>query len=493
MSLVKIDIPAGLSQAGTLYQTSGRWYTGHFTRHVQGNLKPIGASVSRLGSLMTGSARAIIAWRSNDGTRFYAVGTHSKLYACTPTRTAMVDITPAGFTAGRADAVATGGYGSGLYGTSTYGDPRVDNITVQEASVWTLDTFGQYLVGCMSDDGKIYEWALDISTPTVAAAVSGAPTGCTAIVVTPESILMALGAGGDLRKVQWSDQGIETSWTPTSTNMAGDYTLQTQGKIQCGKRTRAQTLIFTDIDVHVATFIGLPYVYAINRVGESCGIIAKGAAVAVDSRCFWWGIGGFFMWDGASVSQLPCELYRATIANLNATQKSKVTSGVNSEFNEVWWAFPSSTSTENDTRVRYNYLSGAWYLDQSFERLCGTDRGVYSHPLGCDSTGQVYDDESGASWAATPYITSGPLENADGERITRVGRIIFDEGTQGDARVTVYARDWNNDSETTYGPYTSPNPVSCRIAGRALRMKVEFLAAGQWGAPRFDTMGGSKR
>lgn len=493
MSLLKIDLPAGISRAGTLYQTQGRWYDSHFVRSHLGNLKPLGASSARLVSTLTGAPRAIITWRANDSTRFYAVGTHSKLYAATPTRTAMVDITPAGFTAGRADASNTGGYGAGLYGTSTYGDPRVDNVTIQEASVWTLDTFGQYLIGCMSDDGVLYEWALDISTPTVAAAITNAPTGCTAVVVTPESIVMALGAGGDRRKVQWSDQGDETSWTPTSTNMAGDYTLQTQGQIVCGKRTRAQTLIFTDLDVHLATFIGLPYVYSINRAGEACGIISKGAAQAVDSRCFWMGQAGFFVWDGASVTEMACEVDDAVFAAMNTTQRSKVTSGQIREFSEVWWAFPSTSATENDTRVRYNYLEDKWYLDHDFERLCGTDRGVYLHPLGCDSTGQVYDDESGASWDATPYITSGPLESGDGDTITRVGRIIFDEGTQGDVQVTVYARDWNNDSETTFGPYTSPNPVSCRIVGRALRMKVEFLAAGQWGAPRFDTMGGSKR
>lgn len=494
MSLVKVDIPDGVTRQGTIYQVGARWWDSNLTRVYLGNRQPIGAWSSRLSATLTGVPRALITWRDNSNVRFFAVGTHSKLYACTPSRTTMVDITPAGFTAGRADAVAAGGYGSGTYGSSTYGDPRTDTSTIQPASVWCLDTFGQYLVGCMAGDGNLYEWALDISTPTAAAVIAGAPTGCLGLVVTPESFLVALGSGGDVRTVAWCDQGNETVWTPSSTNQAGSYQLQTQGALVCGKRTRSQTLLFTDTDLHLMHYIGLPYVYSIDRVAENCGIIAVNAAGAVDSRCYWMSQTGFYVWDGQSATEMPCDVFDAVYGNLNTTQRSKVSCRVNSQNSEVIWMYPSASSTENDSRVRYNYLEDKWYLDHDLDRTCGADRGVYNNPLECDSTGHVYDSETGAAWPDTPYLESGPLEDGNGDTITRVSRIIFDEGTQGDVQVTVYARDWNNDSETTYGPYAAPNPVSCRIAGRQLRMKVEFLAAGTFGTMRFEVpAGGSKR
>lgn len=494
MSLFKIDVPDGVTRQGTIYQVGMRWWDTSHTRVYLGNRMPIGGWVSRLASTLTGAPRAMIAWRGNDSTKYYAVATHSKLYVATPTRTAMVDITPAGFTAGRADAVAAGGYGSGTYGSSTYGDPRVDSSSTQPATVQSLDTFGQYLLSCSPDDGKIYEWQLDIGTPTVAAVLSGAPTSCVAVVVTPESFVVALGAGGDKRKAQWSDQGSETTWTPSSTNQAGSYSLQTQGQLVCGKRTRSQTLLFTDTDVHLMTYIGLPYVYTVNRVGENCGIIAPGAAAVVGADCFWMSYNGFWRWDGASAMEMACEVYDAVFGNLNRTQRSKVSAWVNSQYSEIVWCYPSASSTENDSRVRYNYLENKWYLDHSVERTCGMDRGIFTNPMECDSTGHVYDAETGVSWGSvTPYFESGPLEDGAGDAITRVRRIVFDEQTQGDVRVTIYARDWNNGSETTYGPYTSPNPVSCRIAGRQLRMKWEFLANGSFGAPRFDAIPGGKR
>lgn len=493
MSLLKIDLPPGVSRAGTLYQTQGRWYDSNFVRWYQGSMAPIGGWAKRYTGALTGKPRAIWTWRANDSTRFLAVGTNSKLYAATVSLTAMVDITPAGFTAGNASATAAGGYGGGTYGSGTYGTARTDSTFIQDADAWCLDNFGQYLVGCMATDGKAYEWTLDTGTPTPAAAISGAPTGNSALVVTPEYFLMLLGAGGNPRKVQWSDQAVETTWTATSTNQAGSYTIQSNGRLMCGRKTRGQTLIWTDLDVHLASYIGLPYVYSINRVGENCGVISRGGAAVVDSRAFWMGYAGFFMWDGSAVQQLSCDIFDAVFGNLNKTQRSKVTAGVDSQFSEVWFAFPSAASTENDTVAVYNYLENHWAL-HTIERTAIADRGVFTNPIMCDGSGYLYDHENGSTtWDSTPYATSGPFELGNGDGIMRCRRVIFDEKTQGDVSLTVYTRDWPNGSETAYGPYTAPNPVNVRFAGRQARQKVAFAAAGQWGAPRFDVITGGKR
>lgn len=494
MALVKVELPPGYSRQGTLYQTPGRWYDGNFVRWYQGSMQPIGGWTARYASTLTGKPRALHAWRSNDLTRFLACGTHSKLYAATVSLTAMVDITPVGFTAGRADATATAGYGTGLYGAGLYGTPRTDSVSIQDASVWTLDNFGQYLVGCMSDDGKAYEWRLDTGTPTVAATISGAPTGNAALIVTPENFLMLLGAGGNPRKVQWSDQGDNTTWTPTATNQAGDYTIQSNGRLMCARKVRGQTLIFTDADLHLASYIGFPYIYSITRVGENCGVISRQGAAAVDARCFWMGLSGFYMWDGSSVIPLSCDVYDAVFGDLNATQRSKVTAGVNSKFSEVWWAFPSADSTENDTVVTYNYLENHWELHAfTAGRTAIIDRGVFSNPIMADSNGYLYDHESGTTWDSTPYAESGPQEIGVGDSIARVKRAIFDEDTQGDVEISFKVRDWPNLTETTYGPYASGNPVSVRFAGRQVRQRVEFQGAGKWGAPRFEVIPGGKR
>lgn len=493
-ALVKLELPPGLSRIGTLYQTQGRWYDANLVRWYQGNMGPIGGWTARISSAMTGIPRAIQTWRSNDSTRFMAVGTESHLYAATPTLTAMVDITPAGFTVGRADASTGAGYGAGLYGKGTYGTPRTDSVSVQDASMWTLDNFGQYLEGVMADDGKLYEWQLDISTPTVAAAVSGAPTGNSATFTTPERFVVLLAAGGDPRKIQWCDQGDNTDWTATSTNQAGDVNIESQSRLMCGLAVRSLSLIFTEIDVYAMQYVNLPYVYTVDRVGENCGIISRGAVAAVDSRAWWMGRAGFFMWDGASVQPLGCDVYDAVFGDLNITQRSKVVCGLIPDKSEIWWAFPSSSSTENDTVVVYNYLEGHWAL-HDVERTCLTHRNVFNNPIFGKSDSLLYDAETGTNYdGATPYAESGPVELGNGDRIARVRRLIFDEGTEGDVQVSVKTKNWNNDADVTYGPYSAPNPVSCRIAARALRQYVEFQSSsGRWGTLRADVQEGSRR
>jgi hypothetical protein len=447
---------------------------------------------------MTGKPRAIHTWASNTNVRFIAVGTHSKLYAALPNDTAMVDITPAGFTtAGKADAARTQGYGSGAYGKLAYGTPRPDSSgTYQDASVWVLDNFGQYLVGVMSTDGKIYRWLLDIDTPLPATQLSGAPTA-DAIVVTPEGSLMALGAAGNPRSIKWSDQYDEVDWTPTASNFAGDTILQTSGRLMQGKRTRDQTIVLTDVDAFVAEYIGLPYVYRFKRIGDSCGAASRNCmAVAPNGAAYWMGEENFFVFDGVATSVLPCDIEEAVFGSFNRVQKSKVSCYANGQNQEIWWSYPSSASTENDRVAVYNYLERTWTMHQGLSRLAAVDKGIISNPLMTTSDGHVYNHElDGYTWGgSTPYIESGPYTIGVGERIARVLRIIFDEGTDGDCSVNVKTQNWPGDTERTNGPYASSNPTPVRFSGRHIRLRVEFANANAvWGVPRFEILPGSKR
>lgn len=501
MSLAKIAYPPGIYRNGTVYQSMGRWYAGQFCRWSAEGVGPMpeGGWTARTVGAMSGKARAILAWRDNDDVRYFAVGTHSKLYATTASDTTMHDITPVGFVAGDADASTGGGYGSGPYGEDTYGTPRADIFDVQDAAMWSMDTFGEDLLACAAQDGIIYRWQLNVAV--AAATLTNAPTGCSGVVVTPEKFVVALAAGGDKRAVAWSDQEAPTIWTPTATNQAGDLTLATQGKIMCGRRLRSATLIWTDLDVHQMRYLGPPYVYSIERQGENCGIVSRGAVVVVDTMAFWMTPNDDFRVFDGYVREVPCEIKDAIFGDFNRTQKSKITAFHNAKYGEVHWLYCSGSSTEIDRRAVYNYRGNFWNLHDlsgmTSTRLCGQDRGVFNNPLQVGADGIVYDHETGSSYdSASPYFESGPQELGNGDRISRVRRLIFDEQTSGDVSLTVYSRDWPNDSETTHGPYTSDNPTPCRIAGRQLRIKGTFsspTSASRWGVLRADLMQGSMR
>lgn len=490
--LQKLALPPGLKRIGTVYEAMGRWYDADKVRWHEGSMQPIGGYSQRTTSAMTGMGRAAIAWVDNSNLRYIVVGTHSKLYVFTQTATTPTDITPAGFTAGDADATAGAGYGIGPYGSSTYGTPRVDNATIQPASMWTLDTFGQVLYGMMAEDSGLYKWTPP-DTGTVAQAVAGAPAG-SAVCVTPERFIFVLGADGDNRKVRWADQESDSQWTAAASNQAGDFTIETNGKLMCGKRIRGGTLIWTDADVHLATYIAQPFIYRFDRIGENCGIASRGAAVVADTRAIWMGLRHFYAYDGV-MRELPCEVHDGVFGDFNTTQRSKVVAFHNSEFSEVWWFYPSANSTEIDRYVAYNYAEGHWNMG-TMARTAAIPRGVFNNPIMVDTAGDLWDHETGSTYDGdTPYAETGPIELGNGDQRMRVRRVIADEKTSADVTVTFKTRNWPNGSETSYGPYSIANPTTARFSGRQVRLRVDgsVATAWRWGVPRLELQAGGKR
>ena len=282
MAYIPLKIPPGVYRNGTEYQSAGRYYDSSLVRWFEGTMRPVGGWRKRSTSQMTGACRGFINWRDNSGSRWIAAGTHSKLYAMNEAGT-LKDITPSGFAPGSADAVAKIGYGYGPYGSYAYGVARPDTGTFTAATTWSLDTWGEYLVGCSSSDGKLYEWQLGFTTPTLAAAIANAPTSNEAVLVTAERFVFALGAGGNPRKVQWCDQEDNTVWTPATDNLAGDFELATPGTLLAGKRVKGVNLLFTDVDVHTAQYVGAPFVYGFEKAGSGCGLISAQSVAAIDT------------------------------------------------------------------------------------------------------------------------------------------------------------------------------------------------------------------
>jgi hypothetical protein len=431
-------------------------------------------------------------WEANNGDRWLAGGTYDSLKAIT-SGGLIYDITPTGLTAGTVDATVNTGYGGAFYGTGFYGQTRQNLGSYGEATTWTLDNWGEYLVACSYADGKLYEWQLN--TAADAAQIANSPTNCLGLMVTEERFIFALGAGGDPRKVQWCDQEDNTLWTPASTNQAGSQILQTVGQCMASVRTTGQTLVLTDIDAHRAVYVGPPFVYQFERVGTACGLIARKAVASTDAGVFWMGANGFFVFDGSSVRELPCEVHDFVFNNSNPAQISKSWAVSNGQNAEIWWFYPSANSTEIDSYVAYDYQEGHWLIGK-LNRTSGVDRGVFRAPIWADETGDLYDHETGFNFGTSDvYAESGPANFGDGEFTFNAKKLIPDELTQGDVELTFKTRLYPNGTETSHGPYSMTNPTSVRFSGRQARMRVDAVRPTNWrfGIPRLEVSQGGKR
>jgi hypothetical protein len=493
MALIPINIPPGVFRNGTELQSAGRWYDVNLVRWTEGAMEPVGGWEKRNITVLTGKARSLLAWKTNSDVRLMAIGTSSKLYAVTQSNV-LVDITPVGFTVGSDNASSGAGYGIGTYGSGYYGIPRPDTGSVTAATTWSLDTWGEYLVGCSTSDGKLYEWQLDYTTPTKAAVITNAPTSCIGLLVTAERSLFALGASGDGRKVAWSDLENNTIWTAASTNLAGSIILQTSGRIMTGKRVRGQNLILTDIDAHTLTYVGQPFVYQAEIAGRACGAASANCVAVLDNMAVWMGQKGFHIYDGY-VKPLPCEVYDYVFNNINTNQLSKVYAVNNSQYNEVWWFYPSANSNENDSYVAWDYVENHWTIG-TLARTAGTDRSVFRNPVMVGTDGFIYDHEVGLNYSdALPYAESGPFQIGNGDQILYINEMIPDERNQGSVSATFKTRYYPTSEETTYGPYSLTQPTSVRFNGRQIKMRVTTTTPSDWrvGVQRLNAIPGGRR
>ena len=496
MAFVTLDIPPGLYRTGTDYMSKGRWLNASLWRWFSGEQRPVGGWVQRSKSPLAGRARAMIAWKTDAGKSWAAIGTHSHLFAMTAGGY-LYDITPDAFTAGHADASQGGGYGKGIYNKGVYGRGAIDGMVTVDASQWVLDTWGEDLVGVMAESGRIYQWAPDPATSAVA--VSGAPSAA-AVIVTAERIMMALGAGGNPRQVAWSDREDNTAWSEGVTSYAGSFPLQTAGKVMCARRVSGGTLILTDVDAWLATFLGQPLVYGFTKVGAQCGIVSRGAIVTTDVQAFWMSANGFWMFNGYS-QPLPCDVHDHVFSTLDMTQASKVTAVHVSAFGEIWWFYPSTDGQgENDSYVVYNYREGHWNLG-AMARGCGIDKGPFAYPMMCDvapdgDSVSVWDHENGVDHGGMrPFAESGPVELGGGDSMLMVRRIIPDTRTLGDISLSLTLHNFPNDAPVAVAVGALSPQTDVRFSARAVSVKLSGADGTDFrvGRFRFDVVERGKR
>lgn len=499
MPLLPLRIPPGVVRAGTVYDARGAWYDTNLIRWVEGVMQPVGGwrplkATVQGDVILGGPVRGMHAWRANDGSAHLAAGTQGKLWHFVGG--VLADLTPAGFAAGQDDGgTIPGAYGYGAYGYGAYGEGDTLQVADTEAQTWQLDNFGEDLVAVAYSDRRLYRWVKQAGGR--AEVITGAPVLNRGVVVTPERFLVALGAGGDERRVQWSDQENAEEWDPVN-SQAGDLYLAGSGRILAGRRTRGETLIWTDAGLYAMRYIGGPLVYQIPEVGTGCGAVSRMSMAVLGERAVWMGAHGFFSYEGY-VKPLPCSVADYVFGDLNRSQVSKIAASVRSDFSEVVWFYPSAGSKENDRYVSFNAATGEWAIGQ-IGRTSGVDRGAMPLPLAADAAGRVWEHEVGDSYPApggvalVPFAESGPIEIGSGERVMHVRQLVTDERTLGGVRVSAKVATHPTAPEQTHGPFVPGYATDARFTGRLVRLRIDQAAPGwRFGAVKLDVVPGGRR
>lgn len=412
------------------------------------------------------------------------------------------------------------GWGAGTWSRGAWGSASA-TATDAELRLWSHDNFGEDLL-INPRDAAIYYWdksstlsARAVEIGTVSGA-SNTPTIAKQVMVSDnDRHVIAFGCNPlgssdqDNLLIRFSDQENLTDWTPTATNTAGDLRLGSGSEFIQAVETKREILVWTDRSLHSMQFVGPPFTFGITQLASSITIMGPKAAVAAEDFVFWMGIDNFYVYDGRTAN-LPCTVRDYVFEDFNSAQAEKVTAGINSQWGEVIWFYPSSTSDENDRYVVFNYIEKVWYYG-NLARTAWRDRGIRTFPIAAGSDGTdnyLYNHEIGVDddgSAMEAYIESSQIDIGDGDKFLLINRLIPDltfTGSSGTpvANFTLETREYPGAAydTTTEGAVTrsatSPveqftNQLDMRLRGRSFAIKVDSDSLGtRWrlGAPRVD-------
>ena len=289
-----------------------------------------------------------------------------------------------------------GGFGVGGFGVGS-AQPFVPG-TPNTATDWTLDNFGQNLIACPAG-GAIYYWQPNGQLQNAQIIGGNGPLVNSGIFVAmPERQVIAYGSSFNLAPdpllIRWSDIEDYTVWNATPTNQAGSYRIPTGSKIVAGIQGPQQGLIWTDLDLWAMQYIGAPLVYGFNKIGSNCGAVSRHCVGQMNGGIYWMSQKQFFMSMGSGPQAIPCPIWDVIFQNINTSYLNKVCCGVNSQFNEVTWYYPSASSTENDSYVKYNVALAQWDYG-TLGRTAWIDQSVLGSPIGAGSDNWLYQHEVG--------------------------------------------------------------------------------------------------
>jgi hypothetical protein len=464
-----------------------------------------------------------------------------------------------------------GAVGSGAATTHTAGTAVVQSTTFtgwgisapagqgigQQLRTWSQSNFGEDLI-FNARGGALYYWANSASANTFnrgqylgpsttivtksgsITTDSSCPTVANFVMVSDASrFVLTFGVNDygstvqDPLLIRWSDQESFATWFPAVTNQAGSYRLSHGSQIITAMQTRQEILVLTDAAIYSMQYLGPPYVWSFQILGDNISIAGPNAIATANNITYWMGTDKFYMYSGR-VQTLPSTLREYVYNDINLTQSFQFMAGTNEGYNEVWWQYCSADSDVIDRYVIYNHLDNVWYYGDwvnytgtAFQgRTAWLDSALRAYPMaatygvagGTTNTLLVYHESGVDDGTVNPsvpivaQVTSSDFDIGDGHNFGFVWRLIpdltFDGSTvnQPIAMFTVLPR---ANSGAPYGSANNPDVVSAqnyqnqrnyavqqftqqvyvRIRGRQMAFKVSSDEIGvQWqlGVPRID-------
>jgi len=395
-----------------------------------------------------------------------------------------------------------GGFGVGGFGSGTAISAN-PGTAVGPVTDWTLDNFGSLLIANYPN-GPIFSWDPTISQPVATILSAGPSVNHGAFVAMPQRQIIAWGSTfngiQDPLLLRWCDIEDPGQWIALVTNQAGSFRIPRGSKIVQCLQGPQQGLVWTDLGIWSMQYIGQPFVYSFQEIGNGCGLIGPKAAASVNGVVYWMSQSQFFMLAGDGVQPISCPIWDVIFQDLDTSNTDKIRIAPNSRFNEISWYYPTTTTGEVQKYVKYNTVLGVWDYG-TLQRTAWINQSVFGPPIGAKGAGYIYQHEEGYDDDTAPMLPSfqtgyAALSEADVKSF--IDQVWPDMkwgtfgGTQNaSVQLTFYVADYPGDTPTAYGPYTLTQAtqfITPRFRARLLAIEVSGMDAGTFwrmGATRY--------
>ena len=393
------------------------------------------------------------------------------------------------------------GFGAGAFGLEAYGTPRTTVVEASRARVWSLDTWGEQLVGTYRGGTPVKWDPTNDGLLTRASVIPNAPDGDFLLVTSPDRHLVlfstVLPGESDVNRlaVRWCDQEDYTTWAVTATTTAGSQLLSSGSEVLAVIGASRQNLIWTDTSITSMQYIGPPYIFGFDPLDRTPEIASRNAVVEVNGMVMWAAMGAFYVYDGVARA-LDCPIESLVFEDYNQDQREKFFGVSNQAFQEVWWFYVSANSTEVDRYVIFNYQDNTW-SHGSLTRTAAEDKGINDYPSAVDEGGTVFDHERGSSADGATlesFIESAPFDIAEGDDMMYVRGFVPDVRMVGDdtMEIVLKGRRYPQGPQSSHGPYTVENDTQrVRTRLRVRQVVIRYQSDSntlfwQAGKTRFD-------
>ena len=147
-----------------------------------------------------------------------------------------------------------------------------------------------------------------------------------------------------------------------------------------------QGIVWSDLGAWAMQYVGPPYVYQFNEIGNGCGLISRKAAASMNGIVYWMGQSQFFRLGGSGVETIRCPIWDVIFQDLDTDNLDKIRIAPNSRFGEISWFYPTkSNGGEINAYVKYNIALDAWDFG-TLTRTAWINESVLGPPIGAGFT-----------------------------------------------------------------------------------------------------------